>query len=282
MLTYIAHNNLPLNSLLLSPKKSSHKGNFGHVMVMEGHESYLGASRLSAYAALRAGAGLVSILVNNIQNSTPYDLPEYIKIALKDLNTINIDSLVMGPGLSKHKKYQNIAQDIFDSTKDKIKNIILDADGLFLLKKKYRKTFSANIIATPHPKEAAFLLKTTTEKVQADGEAAIKNLLQLPINDKAKIIWVLKGSHTLVGEEKDVIYALKGEVPLLSMGGSGDILAGSIAGLIRQTQGPLEASLLGVSLNIASAKLWENYRQKGVFPREVADLFPMLLKRKII
>jgi len=272
---------IPLNHLLKPVSKISHKVNFGRVLIMEGEPKFMGASRLAARSALRAGAGLVSILVSDIKNHHPSDLAEFIKINLKDISSSDFDSLVVGPGLSKDEHFQELALDIINSAiKKNVKMIVLDACGLKLLSKINFQNSSSLCVCTPHPKEAAELLKIATSLVEEDRFLAIKSLRALHQTFSSNIIWVLKGATTLVAAPSGEIYSFAGDAPVLSTGGSGDILSGAIAGLSAQTNCVFDAVLLAISLQISAA--FEKESEKGILPHELADSFPKLLKRIVV
>src|SRR6266536_3588548 len=109
MIIIIKNKFRPLNHLLLPIKKTCHKGDFGQVMILEGHPQYQGASRLAAWAALRTGAGSVTLLVNDFYHPHPSDIPEFIKKEIKKYSLKNISCLIIGPGLGKQVAQKKIA-----------------------------------------------------------------------------------------------------------------------------------------------------------------------------
>ncbi|MCA9509038.1 MAG: hypothetical protein KC505_11505, partial [Myxococcales bacterium] len=127
-----------LHELLLPLDPHSHKGTFGHVLALQGHENFIGASRLSLLGALRAGTGLATLLCKDSIQHHPADLFEFIKIKDRDL-TIEylkkISALVIGPGLSKDTNLQNWGLEMLHQAGAIVPNIIIDADALNLLKR---------------------------------------------------------------------------------------------------------------------------------------------------
>jgi ADP-dependent NAD(P)H-hydrate dehydratase / NAD(P)H-hydrate epimerase len=272
-----------LTELLLPIPTNCHKGHFGHILVFEGHPQFLGASRLAAIAALRAGAGLLTIAADNTVAPTSLDRPEFMHIKISDITDnflSKIDALVIGPGLSRITAWQKKALNFLNSLKTHVPCIVVDADALPLLNHPDLTLHGKHIIATPHAKEAAGLLTITPKEVEQDQVLAIQRLAELPCNQKNHIIWLLKGSTTLVRSTDGTIFAIKGELPLLSAGGMGDVLSGAIAGLCKQTSSPLCATILAVSLQIESAALLSKLAFKGILASEVADMFPKLTKNR--
>lgn len=271
-----------LTDLLLPLNPHSHKGTFGHIVAVQGHENFLGAARLSLLAALRVGAGLATLWCKDQIQHHPADLFEFIKKTDRDISPDflkKITALVIGPGLSKESSFHTWGLQILHQVGNLVPTIIIDADALGLLEHLKHGTLSASLICTPHPKEAADLLNVGVEDIESDRFLAIKELGKLPINNHCSIVWLLKGSTTLIFDKQYGIFALKGNTPLLSTGGSGDILAGAIAGLIPQTSSLLDASIVAVNLMIRAARENSLRADRGIFPSELAQAFPYLLKR---
>lgn len=271
-----------LTDLLLPLNPHSHKGTFGHIVAVEGHDNFLGASRLSMLAALRVGAGLATLWCKDHIHHHPADLFEFIKKTDRDISPDflkKITALVIGPGLSKESSLQNWGLEILNQAGNIVPTLIIDADALTLLEHIKPGDISSSLMCTPHPKEAADLLKVDVKDVENDRFSALRELKNLPINSHCSIIWLLKGSTTLIFDKQYGIFALEGNAPLLSTGGSGDILAGALAGLIPQTSSLLEASILAVNLMIRAARENSSRADRGIFPSELSEAFPYLLKR---
>lgn len=269
---------------LLKPlDKSSHKGHFGHVAIVEGDNNYQGASRLVAKAALRVGSGLVTIITRDAQSLHPSDQAEYMKCAHENAAHLwpRLSTLVLGPGLGATPPMLAYGQRILENAQYTVKTLILDADGLRLLHEKMPLNYQ-NLICTPHPKEAARLLGVSPEAVENNRFLAIESLGRLMVNSGSCTIWVLKGATTLVYQKDAGIFAFAGDLPVLAVGGSGDLLAGAIAGLISQAISPLCATLLGINLQIRAALKVQKLASKGILPSELCDRFPSLLKRPAI
>jgi hydroxyethylthiazole kinase-like uncharacterized protein yjeF len=264
-------NTLQLESFkkYLSPRpRDAHKGDFGHVLIMGGAPGYSGAVLLAAQAALRVGAGLVSI-------ATHPDHAKMLTVFRPEIMCHGVDSseqltalimkatvLVVGPGLGQSAWSQMIVNQAFLSEK----NMILDADGLNLLANKPFK--KANWILTPHPGEASRLLKISRQEIQQDRELAV-NLLQKKYDG-----WiVLKGAGTLVAGPDELPEICTAGNPGMASGGMGDVLSGVLGGLVAQ-QIPLEsAAKLGVLLHAIAGDLAAKTGERGMI---ASDLMPYL------
>lgn len=279
MTTWYRRERRALLSLFNPITKNSHKGHFGHVLIYEGNPRYLGASRLAARAALRVGAGLVTIATQKRLVPTAFDLPEFMRLRQDDVAESfikKIDAVVIGPGLSDDVAYQSRALDFINRWNNFIELLVLDADGLRLLSQ--IDITNLSIIATPHPKEAGDLLGIPAHEIEANRFESIERLGALHQN----VIWILKGATTLVRSLDGNIFALRGELPILAAGGSGDVLSGAIAGVAKQTASPLTAALLAVSLQIEGALRMSRKIAKGSLASELADKFPAITKSRAV
>ncbi len=251
------------------PKRSlsSHKGENGHVCIIGGgHSGFSGAVCLAGEAALRAGAGLVSAVVATsslpLLARAPSELlcygfcrPKEMRFIL-DVATV----LVLGPGLSQNSWGKKFFKETLQHSN---KPCIVDADGLNWLADFPQQR--ENWILTPHPKEAARLLGITTAKVQ---ENRIKAAVAL--KEKFGGVIVLKGAGTIVVLENGKIMLNVGGFPALSTGGTGDVLAGLIAGLVGQKLSLSQAACLAVSVHAQAACLEQTLGERGML---ASDLF---------
>lgn len=257
----------------LLPRRAAdaHKGHSGHVLVVGGELGMGGAGLLCSEAALKVGAGLVSLAtraehVLASQVRRPEIMAKAVHTAA-DLAGLMAKAsvLALGPGLGQEPWGQQLYQSALTSGKP----LVLDADGLNLLA---RATAGLNCpspcIITPHPAEAARLLGISTAQVQADRLAAAAALV-----DKTQAVVVLKGAGTVIAAGHQRFIAPVGN-PVLATAGSGDVLAGLIAGLWAQGLSALDAALLGVSLHGALADALVAGR--GHFGHSAADLIGQL------
>ncbi|HCQ60961.1 MAG TPA: NAD(P)H-hydrate dehydratase, partial [Acinetobacter nosocomialis] len=212
-----------------------HKGSYGHVLVIGGHEQMGGAVIMAAEAAFHAGAGKVTVVCH--RNHHQAILSRAPNIMLRDINNFDensikeilsqVDAVCFGMGLGRDEWAQQIYQQWFDYLNhDSHLEVVLDADALWFLAKQPKK-LGAHIYATPHPGEAATLLDCSTAKIENDRITAIYALQQ-----KYAAQWVLKGAGSLILENK--LYICTQGNAGMGTGGMGDILAGMITSLKAQ------------------------------------------------
>lgn len=244
---------------LLPPREAaSHKGSFGHALVIGGARGYLGAAKLAAEGALRSGVGLVTLAV-------PAPLQEAATIGLSEALTEGLpcdgaaalcadavaravtlsmarDAVVLGPGITQRNGAALFVDGYLRTPCST--PLVLDADGLNNAAANAEELFTlANrcIIVTPHPGEAARLLGSTNAAVQGDREGAVRALVALGAE-----VAVLKGHETLVASADGRVARNTTGGHGLAKGGSGDVVAGLIGGLIAQGMAPFDAACLGV------------------------------------
>jgi ADP-dependent NAD(P)H-hydrate dehydratase / NAD(P)H-hydrate epimerase len=255
-------------SLPLIRAVDSHKGTFGHVLVVAGSLGKSGAAVLAGSASLYSGAGLTTI-------STPDAVlpivaaahPEYMTEPLISTETgtvsaANLSSgrfakildgkttLAVGPGLGAHRETQ---QFILDVVRDAGLPIILDADGLNAFAGKgdlLRSRKSPFLAITPHPGEMARLLGITTAEVQSDRLKAASDAAR-----RWNVAVILKGFHTVIAASDGRLWVNTTGGAGLAKGGSGDVLTGVLAALTAQfgTEDWLRVLALGVYLHGAAA-----------------------------
>ncbi len=247
--TPVAHllDQLWVRQWLPQRSRTAHKGHFGYVLVIGGQEGMAGAVRLAGEAAARAGAGLVSIATDPSHAATiSAARPELMAKGISDpaaLNTLSRHASVisLGPGLGQGAW----GEALFAHALPLEIPLVLDADGLNLLAKFPERR--DDWILTPHPGEAARLLRCTTQDIQADRLAAARAL-----QEKYGGVVVLKGAGTLIDDGNSTLVSDTGN-PGMASGGMGDVLTGVIAGLLAQGLPPLAAAAAGVYLHGAAA-----------------------------
>lgn len=227
-------------------RRNAHKGDFGHVLVIGGDYGMGGAVLMAATAAARVGAGLVSVATRNehiteINFKRPEIMAHEVNSAkqlkpLLDKATV----ILIGPGLGQTAW----GKKLFNTTLKSKKPLIVDADALNLLAKNPQS--NSNWILTPHPGEAARLLKG----VKYQRIETIKKLVK-----KYNGVVVLKGSGTLIAADKEMMRICDAGNPGMASGGMGDILSGIIAGLVAQKLTLFEAAKLGVLVHALAGDL---------------------------
>ncbi|WMS88993.1 NAD(P)H-hydrate dehydratase [Pleionea litopenaei] len=266
----------------LKPRlRHSHKGHFGHCLVLGGTLGFPGAARLCSEAAARTGAGLVSLLthpehVHSIVSQRPEIMAHGLsETATKDSFRRLLEAatvIAVGPGMGQLKWGKNalaLLDDYLAAGKAKAPPTVWDADALNLLAQ--RPHVIENRVITPHPGEAARLLNTSVAKIEADRFSAVAELAK-----RYGGVAILKGYGTLVADAEQ-IYVINVGNPGMATGGMGDTLTGIIAGLIAQGLSLLDAARLGVAIHGEAAELAVNIdgtrQERGLL---ASDLFPYI------
>lgn len=268
----------------------SNKGSFGHVLAVAGSLGKSGAAILSGQAALRAGAGLVTIATPDVaQLIVAAGQPEYMTeplastkagtVAASNLSADHFSKLLegktvlaIGPGLGTHPETQEFIRKLV------LQNslpIILDADGLNAFASNpeaLQQRKSKFLCITPHPGEMARLLSASTASVQQDR---IKTATEAARRWNAHVI--LKGFHTILASPEGKVFVNTTGNPGLAKGGSGDVLTGALAALTAQfgTEDWLRVLALGVYLHGSAADAPGRAADlSGVLAHEIADALP--------
>uniref|UniRef100_UPI000665C81F NAD(P)H-hydrate dehydratase n=1 Tax=Acinetobacter seifertii TaxID=1530123 RepID=UPI000665C81F len=212
-----------------------HKGSYGHVLVIGGHEQMGGAVIMAAEAAFHAGSGKVTVICH--RNHHQAILSRAPNIMLRDINGLDengikdilsqVDAVCFGMGLGRDDWSQQIYQQWFNFLNQASHlEVVLDADALWFLAKQPEQ-LGLHVYATPHPGEAATLLGSSTVEIENNRIDAIYALQQ-----KYSGQWVLKGAGSLI-LENNLYICTQGNAGM-GTGGMGDILAGMIASLKAQ------------------------------------------------
>ncbi|MFZ0219911.1 MAG: NAD(P)H-hydrate dehydratase [Candidatus Aquirickettsiella sp.] len=229
--------------LLIPRPRDAHKGLYGHALIVGGNYGMTGAVRLAGEAALRVGAGLVSVatrteFVAGIISERPEIMAYTIKTGKDLLPLIKMANvIVLGTGLGQTRWSHHLLKSVLNTPQNKV----LDADALNLLAKQPKK--SNNWILTPHPGEAARLLGSSVKAIQSNRIKAVKTLQK-----QYGGVVVLKGAGSLVCTNKSLRICLAGN-PGMASGGMGDVLSGVIGGLLAQHFTLQQAAECGVYLH---------------------------------
>lgn len=248
--------------------RDAQKGQFGHVLIIGGDEGFSGAVRLAAEAALRVGAGLVSVATRPenalILNTTRPEVMGHGVSSTKQLTPLLAKAtvIVIGPGLGQSEWAKKLLNTVLKTQKP----LIVDADALNLVAKKPIK--NSNWILTPHPGEAARLLKTSVDDIQRDRVSAVTKLQK-----KYGGVCVLKGAGTLVISTDGNPALCAAGNPGLASGGTGDVLAGVIGAWAGQGVPLFDAAKLGVLVHALAGDLAAKEGERGMI---ASDLMPYL------
>ena len=241
-----------IQGILKVRKSDSHKGNYGHGLLIAGEIGKMGAAIISAKACLRSGIGLLTVNVPKDERLiVQVGIPEAMLSFRVDskIEPINYSAIAIGPGIGKSQLSIDWLKHVLSS---KNRPTVIDADGLNILAE-HTDLFhqlNENTILTPHPKEFDRLFgqcENTEERIAIAKKKA---------ND-LNIIIVLKGSQTHIISKEEVIVNTNGNSGL-SKGGSGDALTGMILSFLAQGYLPNEAAQLAVFLHGLAADLTQD------------------------
>ncbi|MEE4167116.1 MAG: NAD(P)H-hydrate dehydratase [Desulfocapsaceae bacterium] len=273
-------------------RSDSHKGSYGHLLILAGSAGKTGAAILAAKGALRSGCGLVSLCV-------PYDLNMIFETSIAEAMTIPLptsssllnvsdtatilrhsedkQAIVLGPGLGNDVRTAELVLYLYHHLKQPV---ILDADALNIIAR-YRDQLQepgGPRIFTPHPGEMARLVGKSTESVLANRVTISRLCHDLYKCGNKELTIVLKGAGTLVLSDDGHVMINTSGNPGMATGGMGDVLSGMIGSFICQGLEALAAAGTGVYLHgIAGDTLFAKMGQ-GFSAGELADTIPVSLK----
>jgi hydroxyethylthiazole kinase-like uncharacterized protein yjeF len=278
---------------LSTPRRpDTHKGDYGHLLVIAGSVGKTGAAAMACEAALRIGAGLVTLAIPKSLNAImevkltevmTEPLPETPKqtLSLRAFSSIlrlceNKKAVIIGPGIGTFKETQSL---ILKLIKTLNLPIILDADGLTALatQPKTLPTTNRSLILTPHPGEMAKLIRSTPKDVQEDRISISRNFAQ-----SHHVHLVLKGHRSLIATPKGEVFINPTGNPGMASGGTGDVLTGMIGGLICQGFDILPSLQMAVYLHgLAGDEMAQELGEKSLIARDIIEKIPALLQGRI-
>ena len=246
-------------------RRTAHKGDHGHVLVIGGGPGMPGAARLAGEAALRAGAGLVTLAVHPQSLAAAAARPELMHVAASTADDLAVvlsraTVVAVGPGLGQG----DWARSLFDAALASGKPLVIDADALNLLAASPQRV--DRWVLTPHPGEAARLLGTTNAAVQADRLGAARELQQ-----RYGGTVVLKGAGSIVHAAAGVPGLCDRGNPGMAAGGMGDVLTGVIAGIAAQCGDAACAARAGVFVHAQAGDLAARRGERGLLATDVVE-----------
>jgi NAD(P)H-hydrate epimerase len=251
----------------------AHKGSNGHLLLIGGDHGTAGAIRLTGEAALRAGAGLVSV-ATQLENIGPLNgaRPELMAHAVNGPQALEgllakASVLAVGPGLGQRAWGHALWLSALDSTQP----LVLDADGLNLLAHEPRQ-FDRPVVLTPHPGEAARLLQVSVAEIEADRFAAARALAR-----RYAAVVVLKGAGSLIAAPDGRLAVCPWGNPGMASGGMGDLLTGIIGALLAQGCGAWRAACLGVGLHARAGDMAAREGERGLMASDLLAPLRQLL-----
>ncbi|MDD5688102.1 MAG: NAD(P)H-hydrate dehydratase [Elusimicrobia bacterium] len=282
-----------IRNILPSRALDSHKGDYGHTLIVAGSKQFTGAAILCSMGCLRSGSGLTTLafpesLSTQITKRLP---PEVMTLQLPDKDgfisptatkTVSdftterkITAIALGCGLSTEPGTKIFVERFL--IKNKIP-IVIDADGLNNIQKntKILKKSKSKTILTPHPAELSRLTNISITEIQNNREKIAKKFAS-----ENKLICVLKGHETVITDGEKVFINTTGN-PGMATGGSGDVLTGMIAGFIGQIENLLDAACLGVYLHgLAGDLAAKDKTQISMLPTDLIERIPEAIKNVI-
>jgi NAD(P)H-hydrate epimerase len=281
---------LPDGFRLPARPRDGHKGTFGTVVVLAGSQGFTGAAYLASMGAARSGAGIVRLLV--AQTIYPILAEKCTEVIVGPVPEISpgvvghaslsgilrgfagADAGVIGPGLGRDPSTRRLIEDLVPRV---AAPLVLDADALNLLSehRTILPRLSPQIVLTPHPAEFARLSGLETSAVQQDRRGIASRFAKV----WNKVV-VLKGAGTVIAAPDGRVTLNPIATPALASGGTGDVLAGLIAGLMGQKLPPFEAAVTGVHLHsVAGIDLEASIGRAGVLASDLLPQLPRVMER---
>jgi len=290
--------------LLPTRPPQAHKGTFGKALLVVGSVNYTGAAYLAGSAATRVGAGLVTmavaeglypVLAAALHEPTWLLLPEDVGVIAPEAvklvreKAADYQALLLGCGLTQEKPAEEFVRQLlsvgqtprprigFIHGEEKAERptplppLVIDADGLNILAKvpDWPRYVPPNSVLTPHPGEMARLCGCKTSEVNADRWG----LAQAKATEWGQVV-LLKGAYTVIAAPDGRLVVLPFANPTLASGGTGDVLAGTIVGLLAQGLAPFDAAVVGGYLHGLAGEMAR--RELGDAGAVAGDLLPRL------
>ncbi len=278
--------------MILPRYPDSHKGDYGHLMIIAGSPGKAGAAAMAAMGALRAGAGLVSVaspesMVPIIQRLCMEAMcipaaegidgtigmgaeDELVRVSSK------MSACAIGPGLTSHPETAQVVKNVIQRLNIPM---VIDADGINALigSLDILKRSKAAAVLTPHPGELGRLLGSSPDEVQKDR---IKIASDFAV--RHKVILVLKGAGTVIATPDGEAFVNSTGNPGMATAGTGDVLTGMIGGLLAQGYGPLDAACLAVYLHGLAGDLSAAEKtEMGMIAGDVIEKIPKAVQTTI-
>jgi NAD(P)H-hydrate epimerase len=286
-----------VRALFLPRKRNSYKGNYGHLLVIggcpgnsaKGDPLFFGAPILAGKAALRSGAGLVTLavpkellstLVKNLPEAMVFPLSftdlEKSKEGLRSfIEKKKIKSVLIGNGFGTGDFQKGIAQFILEETR--IEKLVIDADGLnnLALNKEWLSLKgNKEVILTPHIGEMARLVNQEVSVIQQNKVETARKF-----SAENNVFIVLKDSVSVIASPNGEVWVNETGSAALAKGGSGDVLAGLIAGLFTSGYSALDASIIGTYALGREGEIYEEkFSSVSALARDILDLIPVVFK----
>lgn len=278
-----------VKGLLPRRPKDANKGTFGRVLILGGSDKFPGAPHLAAIGAARVGAGLITIAtIPSVRLFTAQKNLEFTYLVLSEKNGFiapdsfkqiveeipKVDVLLIGPGLGISEETKSIMKQLIKQKK--LPKVVIDADGLNVLSQinNWWNQFGDSVL-TPHPGEMSKLTNLSIEVIQINREK-----VALEYAKKWNKVLVLKGANTFIANPQGEQFISEFENPLLATAGTGDVLAGMIAGFLAQGLSLFDGAKVGVYIHgRAGESLKEKQGDAGAIASDLLPLIPQTIKK---
>lgn len=265
-------------SALPKRKINSNKGSFGKTLVVAGSKEFPGAALLTSKAASSIGSGLTALSTDDdVFNQITKDSPEITHLSFS-LESILEESkksscCIVGPGLTCNEQIKSLVKSLIENLDIPI---ILDADGINAISENKEIILKAKneIILTPHPKEFSRFIKKDLQEV-------LNNKVELTVSTSKDLncTTILKGAGTIIVTNKGMVNVSPFANSALAKGGTGDVLAGFIGGLISQGVSPHDAACLAVYIHGKTGDIIAKEKTEySLLPQDLITYLPMTLK----
>jgi hydroxyethylthiazole kinase-like uncharacterized protein yjeF len=258
------------------------KGDYGRLLIIGGSPDYIGAPILASIGALRSGADLVYLAApSNVITAATSKIPDLIPITLQDkkltINDLpliddiltNVDVLLIGPGLGdNHETLDTVGKVLSIADKYK-KPVVIDADALKVISR--AMDLSSNIIITPHAGEMQRIAGYSVATPLTHRAQQVRDLAK-----KLKCVVLLKGAVDIISTQSETRFNWTG-TPAMSVGGTGDVLAGLVTGFLAQGLDSFLAGCVGAFVNGAAGSLAYRDKGTGLIAFDLSDYIPKVL-----
>ena len=279
-----------IRRLMLHLKRSddSHKGDFGHALIVAGSRGKTGAAAMTATAALRVGTGLVTMAVPASLNAIFEEkLTEVMTEPVRDDDGYFSDDaydrimeltdkksvVIIGPGMSTHPKTKTLVRELIKNIKDI--PIVIDADGINIIAGDITilKEAKTDIILTPHAGEMGRLVNMSAQDVLDDKI----NIARKFAVDK-NVALILKGANTIIATPDEKVHVNGTGNAALSTAGTGDVLTGMVGGLLGQGLSVLRSSIIGTYIHGALGdEIAAKYGKVGIIATDFLAVIPSVI-----
>lgn len=275
--------------LIKKRRRESHKGDFGRVFVVAGSVGLTGAATLCSNAALRSGAGLVTLgIPTSLNSAMEVKLTEAMTLPLAETKELSLslkaekkilekaedsEVVVLGPGLSRQRETSRLIRKIVLKIK---KDLVLDADALnaVAVETSLLKKMKGRCVITPHEGEMSRLINKSAGYVKNNRLSVAKKFSR----DYNAVV-VLKGHGTVVADIDGKFYINKTGNPGMATAGSGDVLTGVIAGFLAQGLKLFDAARLGVYIHgLAGDLAAKDKGEIGLIAGDILEKIPYAIK----